>query len=107
MTEPFADVERVFADQMRAAMRRAGITQRRLAVLAAGTGLAPMYQSTINKINLGKRPIFLREAVFFASAFGLDLQELVRDRPVVWCATCKGDPPAGFVCATCNKGGAS
>ena len=69
----------IFARQLHALRKAAGLTQQQLADAMSATGNA-MHRSAIAKIEAGDRAVSVGEAVQLAGALGADLAELVTER---------------------------
>lgn len=69
----------------------------------AGSGIN---RSILANLETGRRAVIsVDELAAFAAVLGLDAWSLTGEAP--YCAKCNGEPPAGFICATCGEGGAS
>jgi transcriptional regulator with XRE-family HTH domain len=67
----------------------------------------PMHQTTVAKLEAGKRPIRLNEVAHLAMLYGLKLSDFLAGGPAEQpsCRACSGRPPAGFTCNTCGRSG--
>jgi transcriptional regulator with XRE-family HTH domain len=76
-----APVEAYFAEWLRTARARAGMSQQKVADALCAQGFTVFRQSTIGKIEAASRPVLLAEAVAMAELFGTTLDAALGLKP--------------------------
>jgi transcriptional regulator with XRE-family HTH domain len=79
MRERAGDPERILGQRLRALREDAGLTQEQVAVRMQGAGHPAIRQNTIWKIESGRRPVRVNEAVTLAGILGIPLDGLLAD----------------------------
>jgi transcriptional regulator with XRE-family HTH domain len=78
MRDRAGDPERILGQRLRGLREEAGLTQEQVAARMRSLG-HHLYQNTIWKIEAGKRPVRVNEAVALANILGIPLDGLLRD----------------------------
>lgn len=90
------ELTRVFGARVLRERISRGLSMRALAAKGDGLGIG-----TISRAECGHE-VWLSSAAAIASALGIPLTTLIAEPD---CAVCDGQPPGGFTCNGCGKGG--